>query len=385
MRKEPGERRDFLPPLLDKLIRHVGEIVVERGIGSGMGYRDADYTGVDRRILLGTHEDAYQQDVVVVLRCPNDDELGLIRPGTALVSMLHFPTRPERVAGLCRQGVDAIAMDCVVDDRGARLVEDSRSVAWNGLEAAFDVLERTYPRFRDRDRPPIGVTVMGAGGIGRHAVEAATKYGKAERAADLLCIGVPGVEVVTIGRNLTGDVRYMEERLRLTDVLVDATLRTDPSVALIPNEWIELLPEHAVICDCVVDPYQLRTHPPTVRGIEGIPQGSLDGYVFLPDDPAWERTVPEGVPRDHRRCVVSCYSWPGVHPEASMRLYGAQLAPLLETLLERGGASRLRQDGPFHERALARAHIDRWATQPDAQGRFFRSAGRHAPARMPDG
>ena len=255
--------------------------MVERGIGSGMGYRDTDYTGLGRRVLLGTHEEAYQQDMVVVLRCPNDDELGSIRSGTALVSMLHFPTRPERVARLCRQGVDAIAMDCVVDDRGARLVEDSRSVAWNGLEAAFDVLERTYPQFRDADRPPIRVTVMGAGGIGRHAVEAATKYGKAERAADLLSAGVPGVEVVTIGRNLTGDVRYMEERLRLTDVLVDATLRTDPSVPLIPNEWIGLLPEHAVICDCVVDPYQLQTHPPTVRGIEGIPQGNLDGYVFL--------------------------------------------------------------------------------------------------------
>jgi alanine dehydrogenase len=385
MRKEPGERRDFLPPLLDTLIRHGGEIVVERGIGSGMGYRDADYMGLDRRVLLGTHEDAYQQDVVVVLRCPNDDELGLIRSGTALVSMLHFPTRPERVARLCRQGVDAIAMDCVVDDRGARLVEDSRSVAWNGLEAAFDVLEGTYPGFLDRDRPPIRVTVMGAGGIGRHAVEAATKYGKAERADDLLCTGMPGVEVVTIGRNLTGDVRYMEERLRLTDVLVDATLRTDPSVALIPNEWIELLPEHAVICDCVVDPYQLWTHPPTVRGIEGIPQGTLDGYVFLPDDPAWGRTVPDGVPRDHRRCVVSCYSWPGVHPEACMRLYGAQLAPLLETLLERGGASRLRQDGPFHERALARAHIRHWASQPDPPGRRFQSAGRHAPVRGPFG
>ena len=62
-----------------------------------------------------------------------------------------------------------------------------------------------------------------------------------------------------------------------------------------------------------------------------------------------------------------------------MRLYGAQLAPLLETLVERGGASGLRRGGSFHERALARAHIRRWATQPDPPGGFFRSAGRHAP------
>lgn len=361
MRKEPGERRDFLPQLVDGLARQGADIVVEHGIGSGMNFRDSDYTSLDPHVHRGSHDEAYEQDMIVVLRCPNDEESALVRPGATLVSMLHFPTRPARVARLHRQGVDAIAMDCIVDDGGTRLVEDSRSVAWNGLEAAFDVLEQAYPRFLDRDRPPIHVTILGAGAIGRHAVEAATKYGSGERAADLLANGVPGVEVVTIGRNLTADVRYMEERLRLTDVLVDTTRRSDPSVALIPNPWIELLPTHAVICDCVVDPYQLHTDPPTVRGIEGIPQGDLDRYAFAPDDPAWERTVPDGVPHDHRRTVVSCYSWPGVHPEPCMHLYGTQLAPLLETLVERGGGAALREDGPFHERAIARGHIRHWS------------------------
>jgi alanine dehydrogenase len=361
MRKEPGERRDFLPQLLGKLIRHGAEIVVEHGIGSGMDYGDADYASLGQQIHVGSHEEVYAQDVVVVLRCPNDDELDLVRSGATLVSMLHFPTRRERVARLWRQGVDAIAMDCIVDDSGTRLVEDSRAVAWNGVEAAFDALEVTYPMFHDRDRPPIRVMIMGAGAIGRHAVEAATKYGRAERATDLLSKQIPGVEVVTVGRNLTADVQYMEARLRRTDVLVDATLRSDPSIALIPNAWVELLPAHAVICDCVVDPYQLHTDPPTVRGIEGIPQGNLDGYVFTPDDPAWDVTVPDGIPHDHRRTVVSCYSWPGVHPEACMNLYGTQLAPLLESLVGCGGGSALREDGQFHERALARAHIRHWA------------------------
>ena len=360
MRKEPGERRDFLPSLLARLARHGVEIVVERGIGCGMGFRDADYTAVGPAVRTGTHDEAYGQDIVVVLRCPNDDELDLVRSEATLVSMLHFPTRPARVARLQRQGVDGIAMDCIVDDSGIRLVEDSHAVAWNGLEAAFDALEQTFTDLRDRERPPLHVTVMGAGSIGRHAVEAATKYGRIERAEDLLSKGVPGVEVVTLGRNLTGDVRYMEERLRMTDVLVDTTLRSDPSVPLVPNRWIELLPEHAVICDCVVDPYQLDAEPPTVRGIEGIPQGNLDRYVFSPDDPAWELTIPAGIPHAHRRTVVSCYSWPGVHPEACMKLYGAQLAPLLEVLVDRGGAAKIRDDGHFHERALARSLVHRW-------------------------
>jgi len=368
MRKEPGERRDFLPPLMERLALHDVEILVEHGVGGGMGLRDDDYTTVGPGVSIVSHSEAFDTDVIVVLRCPDPAELDLVSAGTALVSMLHFPTRPERVARLRRTGVDAIALDCITDDAGHRLVEDSRAVGWNALEAAFDALEHTYPLFADPRRPPIRVTVMGAGAIGRHAVEAATKYGRTDRAARLFAAGVPGVEVVAIGRNLTNDARYLEERLRLTDVLVDATQRSDPSRPLVPNAWLALLPEHAVICDCVVDPYQLDAEPPTVRGIEGIPQGNLDRYVFGPDDPAWDDAVPGGVPHGQRRMMVSCYSWPGVHPRACMEVYGGQLAPLLETLVERGGVPAIRPDGDYHERALARGSLRCWGTpEPPAR------------------
>ena len=360
MRKEPGERRDFLPSLIARLVLHHAEILIEHGVGGGMGLTDDDYAAIGPSVRITSHGEAFEQDIVVVLRCPDPEELDLLPAGTALVSMLHFPTRPERIARLRRAGVEAIALDCITDDAGHRLVEDSRAVGWNALEAAFDALEHTYPLFADPKRPPIRVTVMGAGAIGRHAVEAATKYGRADRAARLFAAGVPGVEVVALGRNLTNDQRYVEERLRLTDVLVDATQRSDPSRPIVPNGWLALLPEHAVICDCVVDPYQLDAEPPTVRGIEGIPQGNLDRYVFPPDDPSWDEAVPGGVPHEHRRMTVSCYSWPGVHPRACMEVYGGQLAPLLETLVERGGMPGIRPDGDYHERALARGSLRYW-------------------------
>jgi alanine dehydrogenase len=197
---------------------------------------------------------------------------------------------------------------------------------------------------------------MGAGEIGRHAVEAATKYGNAERSEVLMRYGVPGVEVVTIGRNLTCNEAYLKLRLSDTDVLVDATQRHDPSVPLIRNGWLRLLLPHAVICDLVVDPYLLDAVPPTVRGIEGIPQGNLDQYTFDVNDPAWDRLPPQ-IPARVRRAVVSCYSWPGVHPKRCMELYGKQIGPLLETLVERGGLAGVRPDGSFHERALHRGSL----------------------------
>ncbi|MGZ4150632.1 MAG: hypothetical protein ACXVQJ_11360, partial [Actinomycetota bacterium] len=189
---------------------------------------------------------------------------------------------------------------------------------------------------------------------------AATKLGSWARRDAYMAMGYPGVMVRCVGRNVTADARLMRALFRSTDVVVDATQRDDTWRPLVPNAWIEDLPRHAVVCDLVVDPYLPDADPPTVRSIEGIPRGNLDKHVFAPTDPDWCDTIPAGVPTGHRRLTVTCYSWPGVRPRECMELYGAQLTPLLECLLARGGAERLRPDGTSQERSLLRGYLPAW-------------------------
>ena len=358
MYNEPGERRAFLPSLIGLLARMDVEVVVEAGSGAGMGYTDDRYLAESPRVRIVDETTAYQQDIVVVLRAP-EGRYELVRPGAILLSMLHFTTRPARVELLRRLGIEAIALDMVTGDDGRRLVQNLRDVARNGLAAAFDALERRWPAFSSPERDPISVTVLGAGGVGKHAIEWAARCGDDERNARFMRDGLPGVEVVVIEQNLSGNGAYFQRRLGQTDILVDATARRDTSRPLFPNAWLGFLPDHAVICDLAVDPYLLDHEPRIVRGIEGIPQGNLDQWEFGPDDPAWD-ALPPSIPTDERRTVVSCYSWPGVRPEACMEAYGSQMTPLLKTLVWYGGLPAIGPAISFHGRALWRGSLRRW-------------------------
>jgi alanine dehydrogenase len=304
--------------------------------------------------------------MVLVLRYPTADKLDMMRPGTCLISMIHYPTRPDRVADLRRRGLEAISLDSVVDDSGRRVVENLQAVAWNGVETAVNILKETYPApgLEDAERPPLHVLLIGAGSVGSHTMQAAIRYGDLSLWRRLAKQGTPGVQVTVVDYDLTSNEAFMLEHLRHTDLLIDATQRPDPSQVVIPNRWIGEMPGYAVLLDLAVDPYDCEHEPRTVKGIEGIPHGDLDQYIFMPDDPAWDRTVPECVDSDNRRATATCYSWPGLHPQACMQVYGQQIRSLLRNIVRLGGLEAIRGDGRFFQRAMAEALLSQWQANP---------------------
>ncbi len=338
MHYEAGERRAFLPSFVGRLERLGAQVTLETGYGAGMGCRAGDYRRAAPGVRFAPLDEVFSQDYVLVVRYPSDAEIDLMRPGGCLITMCHYPTRPERVADLRRRGLEAISLDSIKDDVGRRLIENLRSVAWNGVEVAFQVLSESYPApgFFSPQRPPIRLTLIGAGAVGSQVMGAAIRYGDEALRRRMAELGAPGVQVTAVDYDLTGHHAAMRQILATTDILVDATQRPDPSQVVIPNAWLAYLPLHAVLVDLSVDPCDYTVDPPKVKGIEGIPQGNLDQYIFLPDDPAWNQGGPcPAAPQ--RRTVVSCYSWPGLHPKACMEVYGHQLRPIMRVLISQGG------------------------------------------------
>lgn len=360
LHKESNERRDFLPDLVEFLER-VGaeEIVLEEGYGSGMGIDLADYLKRSSRARVGTYDECFAQDLVLALRCPAEETIRSMRRGAILVSMLHFPTRPARVALLESLGIHGVSLDQVKDDLGNRLVQNMEAVGWNGVRSAIQELSKLHRRFADPHRRQLRVTLMGVGAVGGHAARAAIHYGDDALRKRLHERGVPGVEVTLVDYELTSLENYMLGRLEQTDLLIDATQRPDPTRVIIPNDWVAALPQHAVILDLSVDPYDFSVDPPEVKAIEGLPEGNLDQFVFAPSDPAYDR-LDQRVRRTHRRTALSCYSWPGVEPKPCMEVYGKQVEPVLRALIEKGLDALDPEKGPYYERATARASLIHW-------------------------
>jgi alanine dehydrogenase len=362
MHQEAGERRDFLPGFVSHLVHCGAQVILEHGYGSGIGFSEDDYRAAAPSVSFADLEEVYRQDMVLVLRYPGDEKVRWMRPGACLVSMLHYPTRPHRVAFLRGQGIEAISLDSIKDDVGRRMVENLRAVGWNGLETAFNVLTNIYPPpgIESPTRNPVKVTVLGAGAVGMFAIQAAVRYGNEATWHKMASEGVTGVQVTVVEYDLTNHATIMIQILKYTDILVDATQRPDPSRPVIPNLWIDVMRPHAVLVDLSVDPYECTPEGlQMVKGIEGIPQGSLDQYIFAPDDPAWD-TLPLCVDARFRRWAVSCYSWPGLHPKECMEVYGTQIGPLLQAVIESGGVQNVHPEGGFFHRAVSRAVLSRW-------------------------
>ncbi len=359
MHQEPGERRDFLPGFVASLVDHGAEVILEHGYGSGLGLEEAEYQNAATAVRFASLEEVYQQDIVLVLRYPGDEKVRWMRPGACLVSMLHYPTRPNRVAFLRSLGIETISLDSIKDDVGRRLVENLKAVGWNGVETAFKTLAQNYPApgIEDRNRNPIKVTVLGAGAVGMFAIQAGVRYGNEATWHQMAKEGVTGVQITAVEYDLTNHPTIMTQILKFTDILIDATQRPDPSKPVIPNSFLGVMRPYAVLLDLSVDPYDCTPEGlQMVKGIEGIPQGNLDQYVFSPEDPAWN-TLPSCVDTRCRRWAVSCYSWPGVRPMECMEVYGTQLEPLFQAIIEAGGVKNIHPRGGFFQRALVRAML----------------------------
>ena len=350
--------RDFLPEFVAAADRAgAGEIVLEHGYGSGMGFGPEAYLTASSKVRFADYAEVLSSDVVTVIRCPGEAALRSMRPGALLITMLHYPTRPRRTRLVADLGLRAISLDGVVDDLGRRQVEYLEAVGWNGVRLAF-VEIAMHPHFAHPGRRPLRVTCLGAGAVG------APTRSVRRRATAIRSCGPSWPRTMCRAWRSPSRFRprrheeYLLGRLEVTDLLIDAAAsRRDPADRAEPVDRGAAGRRRDL--DLAVDPYDFTTDPPRTKGIEGVPHGNLDRYVF-PGRRSGVGRVDHGIDTRERRLALSSTRGPGIEPVDCMRVYGRQIEPVVGVAL-RVPVDRLDvESADPQERAVAHAELGRW-------------------------
>ena len=111
-------RVGLVPGSVRELTHHGHEVVVETGAGAGIGFPDAAYEAVGAKVLPTAAAVFGAADMIVKVKEPQAQEIGLLRAGQVLFTYLHLAADKAQAEGLMRQGVTAIAYETVTDARG---------------------------------------------------------------------------------------------------------------------------------------------------------------------------------------------------------------------------------------------------------------------------
>lgn len=361
IRNFPGDIREYTPGLFAYLDKFSNiQIVLEDGYGERLGYCADDYLHACQRIKFSSMNEVYQQDMIVILKNPDLANLELLRDGAILFTMIHYDTRPSCVELIERKNLKSFSMDALVDDYGIRTFVDYLGTAYSGCVCAFQILKQTRKDFDSRKRKPFVVTILGAGGVAQGCIKSFELISDAELFANHL----PGMITQVITRSITSDAEALKEVFAGTDIIVDATKRSNYSKAIISNHALGNLPDNAIILDLAADRYDTTVHPPLVRALEGTVKGTPNKKVIFPDDPLYN-DIPSFIDATNRRVTVSCDAWPSARPKESIAFYEVIMKNYLNILLVKDIDNLDPNSDNTFERSLYRSTISYYENKKD--------------------
>jgi NAD(P) transhydrogenase alpha subunit len=319
------------PATVTQLVALGYEVVVETGAGAGSSFPDDDYTAAGARIAPA--EDAWAADVVLKVNAPSADEIGLLRDGATLISVLSPALNPELVEALARRPITALAMDAVPRISRAQSMDVLSSMANIAGYRAVIEAAHTFGRFFTGQVtaagkvPPAKVLVAGAGVAGLAAIGAASSLGAIVRATDVRpevaeqvrslggeYVAVPAgeAEVSADGYaremgedfNRRAAVMYAEQVKDVDIVITTALIPGRPAPRLITEEMVASMKSGSVIVDMAA-------------GQGGNVAGSVPDELVVSDN---------GV------SIIGYTDLAGRLPAQASQLYGTNLVNLLKLL-----------------------------------------------------
>jgi NAD(P) transhydrogenase subunit alpha len=187
----PGENRvPITPDVAKKLCRMGADLVIEAGMGEGSGYTDAEYTEAGATLSTDRNELFSSADMLLRLRKPEMEEVGLMKSGCIHISYLDPFNEHELVEALRKQGVTSISMEMIPRTTRSQKMDALSSQAnlagYVMVMLAAAKLPRIFPMMMTPagTLKPAKVFIIGAGVAGLQAIATAKRLGAKVTAFD---------------------------------------------------------------------------------------------------------------------------------------------------------------------------------------------------------
>jgi proton-translocating NAD(P)+ transhydrogenase subunit alpha len=257
----PGEKLVALvPEVVAKLVKSGASVIVESKAGDSAFVSDDDFAEAGARI--STREEALASDIVLKVQPPTDDEIGLLRADSVLISFLSPLDKPAISKALAARRVTALAMELVPRISRAQKMDALSALSSIGGYRAVLNAAAAIPKFfpllttAAGTVRPANVLVLGAGVAGLQAIATARRLGARVSAYDIRdavreevqSLGATFVELPLEIDDMQDQGGYAkalveEKAARQTELLVPFISKSDVviSTALIPGRKAPVL------------------------------------------------------------------------------------------------------------------------------------------------
>ena len=308
----PGERRVATTPEVASQLMKLGYgVVVQSGAGAEASFSDDAYQAAGCEIAPATRDIYDRCDIVLKVRAPEGEELGMLRSGQTLISFIWPAQNPDLLKTLTERGVTALAMDSVPRISRAQKMDALSSMAnIAGYRAVVEAAQHFGRFFTGQITaagkvPPAKVLVIGAGVAGLAAIGAARSMGAIVRAFDtrpevkeqvesmdgeFLMLdfededgsGEGGYAKVMSKEFIDAEMALFAEQAKDVDIIITtALIPGKPAPRLITAEMVESMKDGSVVVDLAAEQggnCEL-TEPGQVVVRHGV---TLIGYTDLP-------------------------------------------------------------------------------------------------------
>ncbi|GAT00238.1 Re/Si-specific NAD(P)(+) transhydrogenase subunit alpha [Mycolicibacterium fortuitum] len=325
----PGETRvAATPQTVGQIIKLGYAVVVESGAGAASSFSDAAY--VDAGAEIG---DAWDADVVLKVNAPDDAEIGKLRDGATLVSLISPALKPELVEKLSSRPITVLAMDAVPRISRAQSLDVLSSMANIAGYRAVVEAAHSFGRFFTGQVtaagkvPPAKVLVVGAGVAGLAAIGAAGSLGAIVRATD------PRPEVADQVASLGGEYLSVANENAEVSATGYAKEMDDDYKAREAALYAEQCKDVDIIVTTALIPGKPAPRIITAEMVASMKPGSVIVDMAAANGGNVEGTVKDqAIVTDNGVTIIGYTDLAGRLPAQASQLYGTNLVNLLKLL-----------------------------------------------------